>query len=84
MVQSHDDDWLNILRRDFQLWTKKIYDHIHAHHTVKRYLAHHELTQDEIDCHFIDRIAVAQRLQPSPHLVDGMDIPLQDLFLQLL
>ena len=42
------------------------------------------ITKDKIDCRFFYRIAVAQRLQPSPHLVDGMDIPLQDLFLQRL
>ena len=42
MVQPHDNNWLYVLRCDFQLRTKKIYDHIHAHHTVKRDLAKYE------------------------------------------
>ena len=63
---------------------KQVYHHFHVHHTVRRYLAHHELPQNKIDCRLIYRIAVAQRLQPSPHLIDGMNITLQDLLLQRL
>lgn len=51
---------------------------------TRRHFAHHELTQDEIDCRLVYRIAIAQRLQSSPHLVDGMYITLQDLLLQRL
>ena len=39
---------------------------------------------DKIDCSLVDRIAIAQRFQPSPHLIDGMYITLQDLLLQWL
>ena len=84
MVQSHDNDWLNVLHCDFQLWTKKIYYHIRVHHTVRRDFAHHELTKDKIDCRLIDGITIAQRLQPSFHLIDSMDITLQNLLLQWL
>ena len=48
--------------------------YIHIAHFITRDFAHHELTQDEIDCRLVNRIAIAQRLQPSPHLVDGMYI----------
>ena len=52
--------------------------------SIRRHLAHHEFTQDEIDCRLVDRIAIAQRLQPSLHLLYCMDITLQNLFLQRL
>ena len=84
MVQSHDNNWLYILLCDFQLRTKKFYYHIHIAHFITRDFAHHELTQDEIDCRLVDGIAVAQRLQPCPHFVNGMYITLQDLLLQWL
>ena len=58
--------------------------HFRITEATRRYFAHHELTQDKIDCSLVDRIAVAQRLQPCPHLIDGMDITLQDLLLQWL
>ena len=82
MVQAHDNDWLYILRCDFQLRTEKINYHIHVHHVFGRYFAHHEITQNKIDCHLVDRIAVAQWLQPCLHFVDGMNITLQNLLLQ--
>ena len=82
MVQSHDNNWFYILLFDFQLGTKKFYYHIHVHHTIRRDLAHHELTQNEIDCRFVYRIAIAQRLKPCLHLIYRMDITLQDLLLQ--
>ena len=75
---------LIILLCDFQLRTKKFYYHIHIAHFITRHLAHHELTQDKIDCRFIDCIAVNQRLQPCPHLIDSMNITLQNLLLQWL
>ena len=84
MVQSHDNDWFYILRCNFQLWTKRFHYHFHITEATRRHFAHHELTQDEIDCRLVNRIAIAQRLQPSPHLVDGMYITLQDLLLQWL
>ena len=62
MVQSHDNDWFYILLRDFQLRTKKFYYHIHIAHFITRYFAHHELTQDKIDCRIIDSIAISKRL----------------------
>ena len=46
---------------------------IHIAHFITRYLAHHELTQDEIDCSLVYRIAIAQRLQPCSHIIDGMN-----------
>ena len=51
---------------------------------TRRYFAHHELTQDEIDCRLVNRIAIAQRGQPCPHFVDGMDITIKYLLLQWL
>ena len=85
MVQSHD---IGLVKRfyiflcDFQLRTKKFYDHIHIAHFITRDFTHHELTQNEIDCRLVYRIAIAQRLQPSFHLIDSMYITLQDLLLQ--
>lgn len=58
--------------------------HFRITYAIRSYFAHHELTQDEIDCRLVYRIAVAQRLQPCPHLCDSMDITLQNLFLQRL
>lgn len=84
MIQSHDNNRLNILRCDFQLWTKKFYYHIHIAHFITRDFAHHEFTQDKIDCRFIDGITVTQRLQPCPHLIYRMEITLQDFLLQWL
>ena len=66
----------------FHLRTQKFHYHIRITEATRRHYAHHELTQDEIDCSLVYRIAIAQWLQPSPHLVDGMDITLQDLLLQ--
>ena len=84
MIQSHDNDWLNIFLCDFQLRKKKFYYHIHIAHFITRNFTHHELTQDKIDCCIIDSITISKWLQPCPHLVDGMYIPLQDLLLQRL
>lgn len=74
MVQSHDNDWFNIFLCDFQLRTKKINNHIRIHHTISRDFAHHKFTQDKIDSRLVNCIAVAQRLQPSPHFIYRMDI----------
>lgn len=96
MVQPHDNDWLYILLCDFLLRTKKFYDHIHIAHFITRDFAHHELTQDKIDCRIIDSITITERLQPCLHLLYRMNIlenlrkqatslsPLQDLLLQWL
>lgn len=58
--------------------------HFRITEATRRHLAHHKLTQDEIDCRLIDSIAIAQRLQPNPHLIDSTDIALQNLLLQWL
>ena len=50
-----------------------IHYHFRITEATRKHFAHHELTQDKIDSRLIYRIAVAQRLQPSPHLADGMD-----------
>ena len=84
MVQSHDNDWFYILLCDFQLRTKKFYYHIHIAHFITRDFAHHELTQDKIDCRIIDSITISKRLQPCLHLLYRMNITLQDLLLQWL
>ena len=84
MVQSHDNDWLNILLCDFQLRTQTFNNHIHVQYIVSRNHSHHELTQDKFDCRLIYRIAITPRLQPCLHLIYRMDITLQDLFLQWL
>jgi len=63
---------------------KRFHYHFHITEATRRHFAHHELTQDEIDCRLVNRIAIAQRLQPSPHLVYRMDITLQDQLLQRL
>ena len=59
MVQSHDNNRVYIFFCNFQLRTKKIYHHFHVHHTVRRDLAHHELTQGKIDSRLVYRITVA-------------------------
>ena len=82
MVQSHDNDWFYILRCNFQLWTKRFHYHFHITEATRRHFAHHELMQDEIDCRLVYRIAIAQRLQPSPHLVNGMNIAIKNFLLQ--
>ena len=84
MVQSHNDDWLYILLCDLQLWAKKFYYLIHVHCVISRDLAHHELTQDKFDCRLVDCIAVTQRLQPCPHIINRMDTTIKDLLLQWL
>ena len=61
-----------------------IHYHFRITEATRRHFAHHEITQDEIDCSLIYRIAVAQRLQPCPHLIYRRDITLQDLLLQWL
>lgn len=50
--------------------------HFRITEATRRHFAHHELTQVEIDCRLVYRIAVAQRLQPCPHFVNGMYITL--------
>ena len=47
--------------------------HFRITEATKRHFAHHELTQDKVDCRLIDGITIAQRLQPSFHLIDSMD-----------
>ena len=51
-----------------------IHYHFRITEATRRNFAHHELTQNEIDCRFIDGLTVSQRLQPSFHLIDSMDI----------
>ena len=84
MVQSHDNNRLNILLCDFQLWTKTLKNHIHVHHIISRNLSHHELTQDKFDCRLVYRIAVAQRLQPCLHLIYRMNMTIKNMLLQWL
>ena len=63
---------------------KKFYYHIHIAHFITRNFAHHELTQDKIDCSIIDSITISKRLQPCLHLLYRMHITLQDFLLQRL
>ena len=53
MIQSHDNDRFYILLCDLQLGTKKFYYLVHIHCVISRDLAHHELTQDKIDCRIV-------------------------------
>ena len=82
MVQAHDNDWLYILLCDFQLRTKTFNNHIHVHHIISRNLSHHELTQYKFDCRLVYRLAVAQGLQPCPHLIYRMNMTIENLLLQ--
>ena len=72
VVQSHDNGWFYILLCDFQLRTKKFHYLLHVHRVISRDLAHHELTQDRIDCRLADRITVTQRFQPCSHLISSI------------
>ena len=82
MIQSHDNDRLNIFLCDFQLRTKKFHYLFHIHCVISRDLAQHELTQDKIYCRIVYRIAVTQRLQPCPHLIYRMNMTIKNLLLQ--
>ena len=44
--------------------------HFRIGKATRRHFAHHELTQDEIDCRLVYRIAIAQRLQSCLHLIN--------------
>ncbi len=58
--------------------------HFRIGKATRRHFAHHELTQDEIDCRLVYRIAIAQRLQSCLHLINCTDITFQDQLLQWL
>jgi len=59
-----------------------IHYHFRITEATKRHFAHHELTQDEIDCRLIDSITISKRLQPCFHLLYRMNITFQDFLLQ--